>query len=237
MVLVRELKVAVLIVGEARLDDKNKQDIDNLFGRVIRLEFTPDAEALTARAGLAFVLNKNMVRTDTAKTIEIIPGQAMLLEMENVDGTDLSVLGVYAPNWSHVNAEFWRKIKQWFINHPGVRRPDALGGDTNFVEDAIDRLPAHKDKTAAGAFAELKRYLGLVDRWRETYPTTHAYTFLQPLALGGSQSQLDRIYVRESIFENCFEWDVQAVGIETDDRMVSVKISTETAPTIGHGRW
>ncbi|KAJ7044166.1 hypothetical protein C8F04DRAFT_905690, partial [Mycena alexandri] len=31
--------------------------------------------------------------------------------------------------------------------------------------------------------------------------------------------------------------DIQAVGIETDHRLVSVKISTEEAPTIGHGRW
>jgi hypothetical protein len=36
---------------------------------------------------------------------------------------------------------------------------------------------------------------------------------------------------------NTFEWDIQTVGIETDHRMVSMKLTTAAAPTIGHGRW
>jgi hypothetical protein len=38
----REQKIGVLIVGEVHLDDRHKVDVDNLFGRVIRVEFTPD---------------------------------------------------------------------------------------------------------------------------------------------------------------------------------------------------
>jgi exonuclease III len=185
--IVHEQKIGVLIVGEAHLDDSHKADIDTLFGRVIRLEFTPDEEAPSARASLAFVLNKNLVHTENITTTEIIPGRAMVLNMKNVDGTDMSVLGVYAPNHPYQNAEFWRKIKAWYVSHPRVQRPDLLGGDTNFVEDAIDRLPSHPDsKYATDAFEDLKRYLGLIDGWRETYPTTRAYTFLQSLTQGGT---------------------------------------------------
>ncbi|KAK7007332.1 hypothetical protein R3P38DRAFT_3212320 [Favolaschia claudopus] len=184
----REQKIGVLVVGEAHLDDNHKTDIDNLFGRAIRLEFTPDEEAPAARAGVAFIMNKNLVDTEGIKTIEIIPGRAMLLEMKNMDGTPLIILGVYAPNRPYLNAEFWKRLKAWFVTHPNTR-PTLLGGDTNLVEDAIDRLPSHEDSNSAvEAFQDLKAYLGLVDGWRETYPTTRAYTFTQPIALGGSQS-------------------------------------------------
>jgi hypothetical protein len=113
-----------------------------------------------------------------------------------------------------------------------------FGGDLNIVEDALDRLPAHPDnKTATDAFDEMKAYLGLVDGFRETYPAARAYTYIQPQNLGGSQSRIDRIYVKRDLYEETFEWDIQAVGINTDHRMVAMKISTADAPTIGHGRW
>jgi hypothetical protein len=52
----REQKAGALIITETHLDDKYKYDIDTLFKRAMRIEFTPDPEAPTARAGLAFVL-------------------------------------------------------------------------------------------------------------------------------------------------------------------------------------
>ncbi|KAJ7601505.1 hypothetical protein DFH06DRAFT_1276875 [Mycena polygramma] len=204
----------------------------------MRVEFTSDPDAPTARAGLAFVLNRNTVLVENVRTHIIVPGRAMILEMKNVDGEDLSILGVYAPNRPYLNAAFWRDIKAWYVAHPTIRRPDILGGDTNFVEDGVDRLPSHGDSTATvEAFDDLKRYLGLVDGWRETYPTTRAYTFMQAPSQGGSQSRIDRIYIKRELFEDSFEWEMQAVGIETDHRMVTMRLTTEDAPTIGHGRW
>jgi exonuclease III len=236
--ILREQKAGVLIVGEAHLDEKHKAEVDSLFARAIKIEFTPDAIAPSARAGLAFVLNKNLVETEDVQKTVIVPGRAMILDMKNVDGTPLSILGVYAPNRPSENAAFWKKIKQFYTERPRLPRPDVLCGDTNFVEDAIDRLPAHPDsKTATDAFDELKTYLRLMDGWRETYPTTRAYTFLQPLALGGAQSRIDRIYIKRDLFENTFEWEMQAVPIETDHRLVTVRLTTENAPTLGHGRW
>ncbi|KAJ7201010.1 Endonuclease/exonuclease/phosphatase [Mycena pura] len=234
----REQKAGVLIVTETHLDDEHKNNVDTLFKRAMRLEFTPDPEAPTARAGLAFALNRNTVEADNVSTTVIIPGRAMILKMKNVDGSNLSILGIYAPNRPYLNAAFWRDIKAWYIAHQNTDRPDVLGGDFNFVEDGIDRLPTHPDsKASVDAFDELKMYLGLMDGWRETYPTTCAYTFMQAPSQGGSQSRIDRIYIKRDLFENSFEWEMQAVGIETDHRMVTMRLTTEDAPTIGHGRW
>ncbi|KAJ7244520.1 hypothetical protein C8J57DRAFT_1082995 [Mycena rebaudengoi] len=183
-------------------------------------------------------VNKCMIETENIKTTVIIPGRAMVLEMKNVDGDPLSILGVYAPNAPGENAAFWKTIKDWLISHPNVRKPNIMGGDMNIVEDGLDRLPAHTgDDVAVIALGELKSYLRLIDVWRETYPTTCAYTFHQSLTQGGAQSRIDRICVRRDLFEDTFEWDIQTVGIETDHRMVSTRLTTEGAPTLGHGRW
>ncbi|KAJ7213679.1 hypothetical protein C8J57DRAFT_1035833, partial [Mycena rebaudengoi] len=76
----------------------------------------------------------------------------------------LSILGVYAPNAPAENEKFWKDIQAWYEARPRVRRPDVLGGDTNIVEDPIDRLPSRSDPSAAvTALDELKTYLRLVD--------------------------------------------------------------------------
>jgi exonuclease III len=111
-----------------------------------------------------------------------------------------------------------------------------MGGDTNIVEDAIDRLPAHTDADEATTeLDKLKSYLGLVDGWRATYPTTRAYTYLQ--AATNSQSRIDRIYVNHRITDQTYEWEIQPVGFRTDHQMVSVRMTTANAPTTGPGRW
>ncbi|KAJ7232813.1 hypothetical protein C8J57DRAFT_1091044, partial [Mycena rebaudengoi] len=237
--IMREGKIGVLIVGEAHMTDQKKADIDALFSRCMRLEFTKNPVS-NRRAGVAFVLNKNLVETEDIKTIEIVAGRAILLEMKNVDGSALSILGVYAPNDPRENEGFWIEIKTWFIDHPRVRRPDIFGGDMNIVESGIDRMPAHVDVRDSGAMEaldDLKIFFRMIDGWRETYPTTRAYTYHQTLAQGGAQSRIDRINIKRSLFEHTFEWDIQTAGIETDHRMVSVRLTTETAPTMGHGRW
>ncbi|KAJ7065904.1 DNase I-like protein [Mycena belliarum] len=233
----REQKVGVMIVGEAHLDNDRKAAIDQLFGRVLHTEFTKHPMTANAK-GVAIVLNKNMVMTGTITSTEILPGRALLTEMLNVDGSPLTILGIYAPNAPNENAAFWTKIKEYFETRPNLNKPDIMGGDFNIVEDPIDRFPPRADNAAAvDALDELKTYLGLVDGWRETFPTTRAYTYHQSEAQGGAQSRLDRLLVKRSIFEHTFEWDMQTVGIPTDHRMVTMKLTTEDAPTIGRGRW
>ncbi|KAJ7200069.1 hypothetical protein B0H12DRAFT_1000674, partial [Mycena haematopus] len=188
--------------------------------------------------GVAIVLNKNMLETANIRTREIDPGRAMLTELTNVDGSNLSILGIYAPNAPGENASFWVKIKTYFENNSNVRRPDIMTGDFNMVEDAIDRNHARADNNGpVNTFDDLKIYFSMMDGWRETYPTTRDYTYHQTEAQGGAQSRLDRIYVKRNIFEHSFEWEIQTVGIKTDHRMVSMRLTTEDAPTIGHGRW
>jgi hypothetical protein len=123
---VYEQKAGVLIVTETHLDDEYKNNVDLLFKCALRIEFTPDLEAPTTRAGLAFALNWNTIEMDNITTTVIVPRRAMILKMKNVDGSDLSILGVYTPNRPYQNAAFWRDIKVWYVAYPNVDRPDIL---------------------------------------------------------------------------------------------------------------
>jgi hypothetical protein len=174
---IREGKIAAKIVTEAHMDDTRRDTILSLFGRVLHIEYTKDPAKANAK-GVAIVLNKNMIKTDNIKATEIVPSRALLLEMENIDGMPVSILGVYAPNAPGENGAIWTVIKDWFIAHPRARRPELMRGDTNVVEDALDRLLAHPDGNApVAALDELKRDLRLIDGWRETYLTKCAYTY------------------------------------------------------------
>ncbi|KAJ7140524.1 hypothetical protein C8R43DRAFT_819596, partial [Mycena crocata] len=53
----------------------------------------------------------------------------------------------------------------------------------------------------------------------------------------GSQSRIDRIYVRRSLFVHTYEWGIKTVGVDTDHRMVTVRLACKDMPAMGHGRW
>ncbi|KAJ7172987.1 hypothetical protein C8R43DRAFT_874223, partial [Mycena crocata] len=232
---IQDYNIGVMIIGEAHLNDARHHDIESLFGRCLKVHFTEDPRSPNA-AGLAFVVNKGLMKLENMTATEVIPGRAMLLEVEWHGERPLSILGVYTPNAPEENAQFWLDIKQWFVNKPAVRHPDAMGGDTNVVEDGIDRLPAHGDaQVAVLALDELKRYFGMADGYRDTYPTKKAYTYHQKAT--GSQSRIDRINIKHGLLDQAYEWVIQTVGVRTDHKMVSVRLTTANAPTTGPGRW
>ncbi|KAJ7646302.1 Endonuclease/exonuclease/phosphatase, partial [Mycena polygramma] len=239
--LTKEEKVGVLILGEAHMNAARHANIQNLFGRRLEVIYTESPESANAK-GLAFVINKDLMKTENIHTVEIVPGRAMLIQVETHKEGTLCILGVYAPNQPRENAEFWKTIREFFEtneNNPNVPRPDLMGGDMNMVEDGIDRLPAHSDPNDPVIEMDLlKSYLGLIDGWRRTFPTRREYTYAQSRHNGnGSQSRIDRICIRRDLFEQSYEWRIKTTGIYTDHRMVSVRITRENAPETGAGRW
>jgi hypothetical protein len=104
------------------------------------------------------------------------------------------------------------------------------------VEDGLDRLPHHRDPpNVTTAMLELKSALNLQDGWRQTYPDTKAYTFLQKAT--NVQSRIDRNLVSAAVLHNSSDWEIEAPGIHTDHQLVSFKYSDPRMPFIGKGRW
>ncbi|KAJ7917960.1 hypothetical protein B0H13DRAFT_1459783, partial [Mycena leptocephala] len=77
-------------------------------------------------------------------------------------------LAVYSPNNPAENAKFLETLQEK-MNH--LPRPDFVLGDFNMVEEALARLPHHKDAlSVSDAMVKFQIYLGLCDGWRQAYP-------------------------------------------------------------------
>ncbi|EIN10348.1 hypothetical protein PUNSTDRAFT_65244, partial [Punctularia strigosozonata HHB-11173 SS5] len=168
--------------------------------------------------------------------VEIVPGRAIFVSLPWHNEKTLHTLGVYAPNDPEENRTFWINLRRQ-LKTLRLPQPDVVLGDFNIVEDKIDRLPTHPDNgEAVNALRELKAKLNVIDGWRGENEETPAYTFLQKAT--GSQSRIDRIYVNKRTSKICDDWRIEDPGaIETDHRMVSVRITDPTLPYIGKGRW
>lgn len=237
--IMRDKRIAILAVQETHMNEERCETIQNIFGRRLHIVVSADDESPSQRAGIAIVMNKSFIDTSSETTKTIISGRALLSSVEWGGKKTLTVLAVYAPNQPGENAAFWRKIKEFFENHPRIRKPDIMLGDFNMVEDAIDRNPPHCDSHQQSQdLMELKMDLGLRDGWRQTLPGKRSYTFMQPIANGGAKSRIDRIYVTDQLLPKSNEWQINHSGIaNTDHWMVLAKLTNTEAPHQGDGRW
>ncbi|KAJ7032284.1 hypothetical protein C8F04DRAFT_882753, partial [Mycena alexandri] len=230
-------KIGICVVGETHLSAAQASEIqdDHILGRRLDIYHSPNPENPSTR-GLAIVLNREITNTAGVKVHYLIPGRAVLAVIPWHGKLTHPVLGVYAPVESmQENKNFWDKLCDlWMTTDLPV--PDSMGGDTNIVEDPIDRLPHRADNAAASAaLARFKRLVGLQDGWRTVHPDTKAYTYC---SARNTFSRIDRVYVSPKLFKNCRDWDINdAAGGLTDHRLVSVQFKAPGAPFIGKGRY
>lgn len=228
-------RIGILIVGEAHLNDEWWDAIESMPRSRLQVLHSEDPKSLNAR-GVAIVLNKEITETENVNAVEIVPGCALLLETCWHGMKRLSILGIYVPVNPVQNTRFWSNIKKFFEDNPNIRKPDVMAEDMNVTEDPIDRFPAHPDYTSAvDSLDETRTMLQLIDGWRNCYLTMLKYTWWH-LATG-TQSQLDRIYIKNGINKHCYEWAIKKSGVPTDHDMVFMRFLTATAPTIRQGRW
>ncbi|KAF9018687.1 DNase I-like protein, partial [Hymenopellis radicata] len=250
--LLRRTRTGILVVSEAHLTQDRCDNLENLFGRRMKIHFTPDPVEPKRRAGVAIVVNKQLAMWHHIETRVPVPGRAMLLRTRWYGEKNITVLGIYAPNVTASDAresiEFYRTLYNWFVLNPSWW-PDYMGGDTNFVEDPVDRLPMRSEHAdLLSAFDDLKELLHLRDGWRATFPDRKQYshegvtTTKDPvtgeLRSHPHQARLDRIYVTNPLFENARQWKIAPTGIAgLDHDMVSVQVAHEDAPVLGRDKW
>ncbi|KAH9843022.1 Endonuclease/exonuclease/phosphatase, partial [Rhodofomes roseus] len=232
--LLREKKIGILALQETHLDDDLTSEVHRLYGRRVRV-FNSESANSTGAQGVAFALNREIVDTCGIETEDIVPGRALLLRMRWHADRSLTVLNVYAPNGHTENAAFWTTLRDHFLR-ANTKKPDIVLGDFNLVEEAIDRLPAREDPSAAVKC--LKEFIDTVrvsDGWRLCEPTKKDYSF--PQRGGSSSSRLDRIYASRDILSRALTWEIRTTGVPTDHCLVTATITAAAAPYIGKGRW
>ncbi|EIW60553.1 DNase I-like protein [Trametes versicolor FP-101664 SS1] len=229
--LVRDQKLAVLALQEAHLDDRRAARLNDIFGRNMTVYHSPDPTNSTGARGVAFAVNKRVLRDSAVTMRVVIPGRAALMSIQWSEDRTLKLLNVYAPNDAPANADFWKELE-----NANLGRVDFMLGDCNVVEDKADRLPPREDPEAPReALQDLCTKLSIVDGWRGANPLDKGFTYLQEST--AAQSRLDRIYVRRPMMKDCSEWCIVEPGIPTDHLMVAVAVENYKAPFIGKGRW
>ncbi|KAI0335407.1 DNase I-like protein, partial [Cubamyces sp. BRFM 1775] len=229
--LVKEKRIAVLAIQEAHLDTQRAQRLQELFEQHLQIVHSADPTNSRGARGVAFVINKRLVKDPVFTATEVVPGRALLLNLRWTNRRDISLLNVYAPNAPADNMAFWADL-----NERRMGRVDILLGDMNIVEDPRDRTPMRPDDPGAiEALRRLCERLRLEDGWRNTHMDEVAYTYLH--TNGTTQSRLDRIYAKRSVLRDAGNWTMDEPGIGTDHRLATVDIADLEAPYKGRGRW
>ncbi|KJA26902.1 hypothetical protein HYPSUDRAFT_132204, partial [Hypholoma sublateritium FD-334 SS-4] len=194
-----------------------------------------DPVSPNATGGVTIVINKDLANTTGTQVYEIVPGRALMISVPWHRDKTITVLSVYAPTNNQESTIFWEELN---IGRQGRPQPDVILGDFNLVEDALDRLPPHRDPPApTEGLTNLITALDMTDGWRETHPDTLQYTYSQSLRQGAAHSRIDRIYIRRDGLKFSNNWEISTPGIPTDHQLVSAQITDAVLPFIGKGRW
>ncbi|KIJ43326.1 hypothetical protein M422DRAFT_253526 [Sphaerobolus stellatus SS14] len=220
---------------ETHIDDRILNSIEQLFDRHLHIINSNDPER-PASKGVAFIINKRLLRWQEMETTEIIPGGALLLKVpwRGGENDNITILGIYAPNPPTENAAFWEDLKKHW-QRKRLTHPDIMLGDFNVVEDSADRHPPHEDAAqSVENLQTLKSFFHVQDGWRRTYPDQLEYTYMQ----GTSHSRIDRIYTREKTYKYSCNWQIHLTPMRNADHdIISMQLLNPTSPKQGRGRW
>lgn len=183
--------IAILVTQETHLDQAMTEQLQSNFHKNLEIFTSAHPTSPRARAGVAFVLNKKLIKPENTKTYELIPGRVMILRVTWMNTCETTILNIYAPNDRKEHETFWAKvITEGRLQHAPL--PDIILGDFNVTEDALDRMPPKlDDKAAVTALRDLRHEWDMCDIWRQANPTEHAFTYRAQTPTGRIQVRLD----------------------------------------------
>ncbi|KAH9171017.1 Endonuclease/exonuclease/phosphatase, partial [Lactarius sanguifluus] len=190
-----------------------------------------------ASAGVAFIINKTLIKPKKCSVSELIEGCAIALKIDWLESETTTLINVYAPNNKTEHPTFWEQVETarqaYSLGHPSF-----LLGDFNLVEDPIDRAPAHQDDAnAVEALRDFRHQNELEDTWRHHHPTDRCFTYRANVNGKQIQSRIDRIYAARHKAELTYEWKIVPTPVPTDHWLTMTKYAPAEAPVIGKGRW
>lgn len=95
--LVKDKRIGILAIQETHLTQENLDILTGLYGKRLAF-FTSNNPENRNSAGVAFIVNKELVNVKDIYHREIIPGRAACLSIHWQDGEKLTIMNVYAPN-------------------------------------------------------------------------------------------------------------------------------------------
>ena len=230
-------KITILAVQETHLDEQNLNTLHQALGKRLHIINSQLKENPRTSAGVAFVLNKDLINTNKLEAHKLIKGRAMAMKLTWKNEEETLLINVYAPNRKSNHQDFWEKVENERTKQR-LRKPDFVLGDFNLTEEPIDRFPAkHDNHNTIMALREFRLNTGVQDEWRHAFPKAREYTYRMTLNKQQIKSQLDRIHISQPKSKFTFDWKIAPSSIPPDHWLVTVKFAPKNAPYIGKGRW
>ncbi|KAH9047206.1 Endonuclease/exonuclease/phosphatase, partial [Lactarius hengduanensis] len=236
--------IAILAVQETHLDEQTTQDIHRALGKRLTIVNSQLEENPRTSAGVAFVINKDLMDTNQIDKYELIKGRAIAIKLTWKNEETLLV-NIYAPNNKHKNQRFWEKVNRERLSHH-LRKPDFVLSDFNLTEEPIKSSPGdglnrsppkHDNAGAKNVLREFRIATGVLDQWRHMYPKAREFTYRAMIDNKLIKSRLDRIYVTKDRAKFTFDWVISPSSVPTDHWIVTVRYAPKNSPYIGKGRW
>ncbi|PPQ78110.1 hypothetical protein CVT24_006387 [Panaeolus cyanescens] len=229
--LMRKERIAIMACQETHITDGNVDAVQQANPKVTIIH----SGSRTNAAGVAFVLNNDLVKPKEIVHTELIVGRAARLRVCLEDDFGLDMINVYSPNEAARKKDFYKELKGKLCNQVDMSEP-ILMGDFNVVMEEIDRSPMHGDQ--ADVVQELEGLLGQhrwIDGWREHNKDKLDYTYYQKGS--ASMSRIDRIYTNKDLATYAFNWGIIDSADLSDHLIMSVEIMKKFMPFIGKGTW
>lgn len=145
---IRNKKIAILALQEMHLDQTLLDQVVACFRKNLKIINSPHPVNPKASAGIAFVINKDLICPKEFAVSKLVPGRAIMLRVKWLETCTMSIINIYAPHNQNEQPNFWANAgtKRCILHLP---LPDFVLGDFNITKDAIDWAPAHHDDTTA----------------------------------------------------------------------------------------
>lgn len=229
--LVRRNKIAVLALQETRLNEEETNRINRENKQLTII----NSGNSTAKDGVAFVLNNELLLNAKWEHHELVIGQAHILQLTWLEGNTIDITNIHAPNITKDKTDFFKTLQEKMKKKVTTKQTILLG-DFNFVEEAIDRLPQHTDNDhVVNAFTIIKNKYELIDGWRWQNPDLQDYTYIQPST--NSMSRIDRIYANKNLYKKAYNWGIIENAAISDHKIPTMEILRENQPYTGEGYW
>ncbi|KAF6750631.1 hypothetical protein DFP72DRAFT_817506, partial [Ephemerocybe angulata] len=109
----------------------------------------------------------------------------------------------------------------------------------NILLLAVNVLKSQWDRSVVESFTALRQNCKLIDGWqRNNMNGKPQYSFRTQKRTGtNTRSRIDRIYLKDSLYDLSYEWKIVNSGIpKLDHYMITAYIATKDTPYIGKGR-
>jgi hypothetical protein len=122
------------------MNQQMMDQVNECFNRNMDILISEDPASPTSTAGVAFIINKALIKALNITTHELVPGRALLLKIKWLEDCKTSILNVYAPVNRAAQPHFWQTIENK-RRQRNIARLNFVVSDFNIMEEPIDRAP------------------------------------------------------------------------------------------------